>query len=183
MKTINVSSCARYSLIAALMISGVSLASEEKYSTKLSLATEKASAIVVRGFSHVGSVRPEVGSVSVFSETVIVQGSPPSTLTGAAVEISRAGIGSVRVLIDADEIPALIRALDYLASVDGKVTRESDFEATYVTRGGLELSVFSAEGTGEISGGISLAYDQRVFVPIERGELASLKAILSSMPK
>src|SRR5260221_10288460 len=53
-----------------------------------------------------------------------------------------------RSYIDYDEIEPLVRGIDYVARLDHSVTKLTEFQADYRTKGELEVTTFSSANSG-----------------------------------
>ena len=48
--------------------------------------------------------------------------------------------------IDYDEIESLLKGISYISKIDSKITKLSEFQADYKTKGEFEISTFSSNG-------------------------------------
>ncbi len=120
--------------------------------TKLEAFQAKSGAVIIRGFSRVGSLeRLADESVEVkgqeftdassgkkeYGITVTVESRSPTS--------SRLGKESTSY-IDYDEIDSLVKGIDYIAKIDETTTKLAAFQADYHTKGDLIVSTYSNQG-------------------------------------
>jgi hypothetical protein len=97
---------------------------------------------------------------------------------GVAVEVRTSeGRDPDRIsYVDLDEIPPLLAALDYMARVQWTATTLDRFEARYLTKGGLLVSVFDV-GSG-MRGAVSSGVAGSATTELEFGEFQRLRQLL-----
>ncbi len=144
--------------------------------------------VIIRATAPIGSVSASAAVVSVVcKEDTVVSTSRKEY--GITVGIKLDGQPEDRTVIDYDELDSLLSSIDYLSKVDWSVTSLSSFDASYTTKAGLRLVVFSSKRAGEIEfavrssrmeKGILLARDQlshlRALVFQARNKLDALRA-------
>jgi hypothetical protein len=122
------------------------LPSPEEFLTKIESLMSETGAVVVRGYTHIGSV---VGSRGTAYITALeVTDAAGHREQGVAVEIGDAAgpdAADERAYIDYDEIVPLLKGIDYIMRLDNKATKLSRYEARYRTRGGLVLVTFNTQ--------------------------------------
>src|SRR5207248_1633976 len=69
---------------------------------------------------------------------------------GIAMEITQKDQTRDKLLIDYDEIPGLLNAIDYLNKINFSVTRLNIFDATFTTKGGARIAALGRQRTGAI---------------------------------
>jgi len=69
---------------------------------------------------------------------------------GLAVEMTENRQGTVKMVVDYDELGSLLSSLDYLARIDYNVTIQSTFVASYTTKSGLRIGAFTSQRHGAI---------------------------------
>jgi hypothetical protein len=80
--------------------------------------------------------------------------------------------------VDFDEIESLLKGLDYIAKIDGSVTKLERFEASYRTRGDLEITAFAESGGAR--GAISSGKIGRVDAFVDSQTLAKFRDALAA---
>ncbi len=106
--------------------------------TKLEGFDPAAGTVVTVGYDDLGSVK----GVSV--DVREVRESRGETVRGLVVQVSESQYRRERSLVDADEIPELLRGIDALLQVKANPTRFKNFEVRYTTRGQLRLTAFNS---------------------------------------
>ncbi len=121
--------------------------------TKLEAFETNTGAIVLKATTDLGSVSTSSGVVTVrYKENT-------DTATGRkehglAIEITRQVAPKDTMLIDYDELPSLLNAIDYLSKVDVGVTSLGSFDAAYTTKGGFRIAALGTRRTGIVQFGI-----------------------------
>ena len=126
----------------------------EKPKTKLGVFMAQDGAVIVRGFTTIGTVKGIINtSVSVDSKEFNNATSGKKEY-GITIEVkeNRTIANENTSYIDYDEIESLLKGLDYISKIDKTVTKLADFQADYRTKDDLEFSTFSRE-----DGSINLA--------------------------
>src|SRR5207249_4155085 len=118
----------------------------------------KSGAVIIKGFSEVGSVQGKA-STSVAVECVeLTDASSGKKEYGITVTV--AGLGSHLVekkstsYIDYDEIDSLLKGIAYIAKIDKTTTKLADFQADYMTKGDLIVSSCSSSEGDEVEAGV-----------------------------
>jgi hypothetical protein len=118
----------------------------EEFLTKIESLMTETGAVVVRGYTRVGSVNGSRGSA--YITALDVTDAAGRSEQGIAVEIGDAAgpdAADERAYIDYDEIAPLLKGIDYIMRLDNKATKLSRYEARYRTRGGLVLVTFNTQ--------------------------------------
>jgi hypothetical protein len=161
----------------------------DKPKTKLETFIAQDGAVIVHGFSKVGTIRGLYGSsVLVQSQELTnpTNGKKEYGITLEVKETSRVARDHTSY-IDYDEIESLIKGLDYISKIEKSVTKLDEFQADYKTRGDLRFSSFSNEGgavmlaitSGKI--GSTTAYFNKEDIAQVRTLLVSAKQKLDSI--
>lgn len=123
-----------------------------KPKTKMEAFTPKAGAVWTIGYDEVGQLSERdngYGSeISVEARELREKGD--SSARGLTVRVRQSEYKNETALVDADEIPELLKGFDALIEVKSNPTGFRQFEVNYVTRGGLQLSTFN-DSKSEIS--------------------------------
>ena len=106
--------------------------------TKLEGFDPAAGSLVTVGYDDLGSAK----GVSV--DVREVRDSRGETARGLVVEVHESQYRRERSLVDADEVPELIRGIDALLQVTANPTQFKNFEVRYTTRGELRLTAFNS---------------------------------------
>ena len=149
--------------------------------TKLEAFMVRAGVVMLCGSSRFGTVRGEPGSlIAVAGKELTNTGSGERAL-GVAIEVRKLeGRDPDRVsYVDLDELPSLLGGLAYMAKVDRTATSLDHFEAHYLTRGGLLVSLYNTS-TGmksTVSSGLGAAATTS---ELDYGEFQRLRQLLQS---
>jgi hypothetical protein len=118
----------------------------EEFQTRLESLLSETGAVIVKGYTRIGSVSGSRGTAYV-SALEVTDASAGRRERGFSVEISDAArpdaADAERAYVDYDEIAPLLKGVDYILRLDNKVTKLSRYEAQYRTRGGLVLLTFN----------------------------------------
>ena len=117
--------------------------------TKLESFDTNISSIIIKATTEVGSLSVNAGVVSVRCREITDAGSGRKE-QGIAMEITQTGQRKDTLLIDYDEIPSLLTAIDYLNKIDFSVTALNAFDAAYTTKGGFRVAAIGVRRTSGI---------------------------------
>src|SRR5215210_4524986 len=123
----------------------------EEFQTKLESLMSETGAVIVKGYTRVGSMNGSRGAAFVTAWEV-TNARTGRREQGVTVEISDSTQNrpdfEERAYIDYDELGPLLKGIDYIMRLDDKATKLSRYEAQYQTRGGLVLVTFNTpDGT------------------------------------
>jgi len=115
--------------------------------------------ILIKGRTYVATLRAQNGTAGV-EATEIRDTKSSNRVAGVVVTIVADGgpAGEIRSLIDYDEIDSLIKAFDAIAKADDSITKLTNFESRYRTKGDFEILVFK-----QVSGGVAAAIEGGFF--------------------
>jgi hypothetical protein len=82
-----------------------------------------------------------------------------------------------RAFVDYDEIDDLLNAIDLVSRVDETATKLTGFEARYISRGDLEISVFRQTRSG-VAVTMSTGLCERTVVTLTLDDLAKVRAMI-----
>ncbi len=125
----------------------------------------RTSTLLIKGRTWVATLRATAGFARV-EATDIRDAGNGTRAEGVTVVLT--GSTEIRCLIDYDEIESLVRAFDTMEKADDSVTKLSNFEAHYRTRGDFEIIVFK-QTTGGIAAAIEGGFFERtrLFLTLE----------------
>src|SRR5262245_45205216 len=119
---------------------------------KLEEFESSSSTLLIKGRTWVATLRTAAAATRV-EATDIPDAGRATRAGGGTNAITGSAPGTeARCLIDYDEIEPLVRAFDVMEKADDSVTKLSNFEAHYRTRGDFEIIVFK-----QLTGGIAAA--------------------------
>lgn len=153
----------RLELAALLMClaPGLSVAQQaaepEKAKTKLEGFVAQDGVVVIRGFSKVGEIRGQFGSSVVVEIKEFTNAASGKREHGITVEVKESGRLERNHIsyVDFDEIPSLVKGLEYIGKVDKSSTTLDQFQADYRTKGDLVVSTFNDTGGTKVSVAVS----------------------------
>jgi hypothetical protein len=145
--------------LLVLLTSAVAVAAQDaqpsstpaEFQTKLESIMSETGAVIVKGYTRVGSMNGSRGTAYVTAWEV-TNAKSGRRAQGVGVEISDTAQNrpdfEERAYIDYDELAPLLQGIDIIMKLDDKATKLSRYEAQYQTRGGLVLVTFnSPDGT------------------------------------
>lgn len=118
----------------------------EEFQTRLETLMSETGALIVKGYTRVGSMSGSrgVAYVTAWEATNARTGRREQ---GVSVEIGEATQSrpevEERAYLDYDELEPLLKGLEHILKLDDKATKLSRYEAQYQTRGGLVLVTFN----------------------------------------
>jgi hypothetical protein len=136
--------------------------------TQLEAFTGETGAVLIRGFTEIGSVSGS-GRVAVVAMT-FRNAKSAEEKSGILVEVKGGGayVQENRSLIDYEEISELLNGISYVSKVQKSDTKLRNFEAIYSTKGDLKVVVFNdASGKKSASIKVGTIGSQQAFVSME----------------
>jgi hypothetical protein len=124
--------------------------------TKLEAFQAMTGAVIIKGFSKIGSVSGQYGGNVSVEGREFLDASSGKREYGITIDVAKAGEveRNHTSYIDYDEIESLLKGIDYIAKVQSSVTKLEDFQADYRTKGDFQISTFSTR-KGEIMAAVS----------------------------
>jgi hypothetical protein len=95
---------------------------------------------------------------------------------GLVVEVTIAPTVREQSLVDADEIPGLLKAVDDLVAITANPTQFKSFEVRYMTRGELALTASSSRNRGIVYG-VEVGRLSKVRRALTAGEMHQLRTL------
>jgi hypothetical protein len=155
--------------------------SPEEFQTKLETLMFETGAVIVKGYTRVGSMNGSRGSAN-FTAWEVINARSGRREQGVTVEIGDAATNrpdfEERAYIDYDELDPLLKGIDYIMKLDDRATRLSRYEAQYQTRGGLVLVTFNTPNG--YAAAISTRGGRRPRFVLRQTGLAEFKNLLES---
>jgi len=142
--------------------------------TKLEEFSAKTGVVIVRGFEEVGTISGLFNTSIKVEAKEFVNVSTRKKEYGITIEVKKDKDDYNKEstsYIDYDEISSLISGIDYISKVKKSVTRFSNFQADYNTKGDFKISTFSM--------------GDKIMVAVSSGRIGSVTAYynLSSLPE
>jgi hypothetical protein len=82
------------------------------------------------------------------------------------------------MLIDYDELPSLLAAIDYLSKVEVSVSPMETFDAAYTTKGGFRIAALGTRRTGLVQFGVRDTRNNAAPVVFSREEMTRLGSLI-----
>jgi hypothetical protein len=134
----------------------------------------RTSTLLIKGRTWVATLRTGAGSARVEATDIRDTGNGMRA-SGVTITLFTSNpAGEVRCLVDYDEIDPLVRAFDAMEKAGDSVTKLSNFEAHYRTRGDFEIIVFK-QTTGGIAAAIEGGFFERSRVLMTLEEFTRLR--------
>ena len=130
--------------------------------TKIGLFESQTGAIIVKGFSLMGTV-PTGGTMIHVRCKESTSAATGQKLYGVAIEIDT-GEWRRLAIVDYDELDGVLNAMDTLSKITFTATPLQGFEATFTTKSSLEFIAFGDKQQGGIKP--FLAYDESPRIPL-----------------
>ena len=119
--------------------------------TRLEAIASQKGILITKGYTDIGEVQADDGS-RVRLTAVSFNDARQSRETGIVISIEQRGNeGAVNAYVDADELDPLSEALDSLAKLDQGASPMANVEGVYRTRGDLEFTNHSSNGSRVVS--------------------------------
>lgn len=160
-----------------------------KTGTKLASFQAKTGAVIISGFSTIGTVRALYGARIGIDAREATDASDGTKIYGVAIEVKEGGTleRENTSYVDYDELESLLKGIDYIAGITRTVTALANFQADYRTKGDLALSTFSSSDgqtllavkSGSIGG--ASAFFRISDLATIRGTIAQAKQVLDSI--
>jgi hypothetical protein len=147
--------------------------------TKLETFSAQTGVVLIRGFSRIGLIRGK-GSVTVAASEFRDASNPKARVTGLSISVRESDTAGREKtsFVDYDEIDSLVKGIDYIARTDRNVTRLTNFEAEYRTKGDFSVATYST-GSG-IRLAVSSGICGRVTAHLETTDLNQLKTLIEN---
>jgi hypothetical protein len=116
--------------------------------TKLEAFEAQEGAVLIRGFTQIGDLRGAYGGLIAVKSQEFTNATTGRKEYGITIDVKETGRleREDRAFIDYEEIPSLIKGIDYISKVDKCSTKLDNYQADYRTKGDFQISKFSASG-------------------------------------
>ena len=153
----------------------------EKPKTKLEAFVAQDGAVIVQGFSKIGEVKGQYSTSVVVESKELTNASSGKKEHGITFEVRETRPERDHTsYVDYDEIPSLIKGLEYIAKVDKSATPFDNFQADYRTRGDLQISTYSTDGGAKIAAAVSSGTIGRTRAFLTLRDLDSLRTFVET---
>jgi hypothetical protein len=162
--------------------------STSKAGTKLAAFQAKTGAVIIQGFSKIGTVPALYGAHVAVQAKEYTNASDGTREYGVTIEVKEGGTleRESTSYIDYDELESLLSGIDYIVKIDKSVTQLANFQADYRTKGDFGISTFSSAGqilaavkSGTIGG--ASAFYKLTDLALIRNHIASARTVLDSL--
>lgn len=148
--------------------------------TKLETFQAKTGAVIIKGYTEMGSLRGTGGTVSVIAME-FTDAQTGRKEQGVVIEVKESGRleRESRSYIDYDEIDSLLKGIDYISKIEPAVSKLANFEAAYRTRGDFSVTTFSDATSGGISVAVTSGRIGRTSMYIKLAELPAFRNLIT----
>jgi hypothetical protein len=148
--------------------------------TEIGRFENRTGAVIVKGFGQIGAVEAGMAEISVRCKET-TDTSSGRKLYGLAIEFKSNAFAPERIYVDDDEIDALLAGLNYLVKITYDATALPGFEASYTTKGGLEVLANSVRKEGGIQFSVQGNYSPRI--PFSSMQMTQLYGLIGQARK
>jgi hypothetical protein len=141
---------------------------------------ENRTGLLVKGFGRIGAVQAGAVEISVGCKENS-DGDVTHKIYGLSVAFSGTGAAAERIYVDEDEIDALLSGLNYLLKITYDVTALPSFEASYTTKGGLQILAHSLRKEGSVE--FSMQGNYSPPVPLSSVQMTQLYNLIQQAEK
>jgi hypothetical protein len=158
-----------------LAISSQAQTSTNSPATEIENFEQQTDTVIVKGYGEIGSITTSEGIVSVRCKESdnLTAG---SKLYGIAVAFN-ANQGRAILIVDYDELDALLHGLDFLSKISYNVTTMPSFDAGFTTRSGLRIAAHSERRQGSIQ--LFLQFGDTCKVALTADQFAQLQSLVN----
>jgi hypothetical protein len=168
-----------FSILAITICSCFAYGKDEVPATKLEVFKAKTGTVIIKGYTEVGEVKGQYGGgVTLHSKDFMYPSNLKLHLSGISFTVN--GGSSERediAFVDFDEIDSLVSGIDYISKATKEITYLNEFEASYKTKGDLEITVFS-QSEGGLGVYVKIDHGYKVLSFIEMKDLPTLRELI-----
>lgn len=128
--------------------------------TEIENFEQQTDAVIVRGFSEVGTINTTAGVISIRCKQS-TEANTGHTDYGITVGLT-SNDGRGYLVVDYDELDALLNAISFLSHINYDVTPMPSFEASFTTKSGFRLAAHSERRQGGIQTFLQFADTPRI---------------------
>lgn len=166
----------------ALLLTGMARAQETNIwlpfpATKLEAFETNTDTVIIKATAPIGSVPAHSGEVGVRCREITDVGTGRCE-SGIIIDLTLGGELVDTMLIDYDELGALLDGLEYLGTLDWSVTPLPGFDAVYTTKGGFRAAAFGSRRTGNIEFAIRSVRVRTVPLVLSRDQLGQVRNLV-----
>ena len=146
--------------------------------TKLEAFETNIAVVILKASTEVGSIAADTGDVRVKCREITDTGTG-RVEQGLGLDIIPRGQLRSALLVDYDEIPSLVTAIDYISRLEVTATPLNAFDAAYTTKGGFRVAALGNRSTGVIQFGVRDARIGATPVVFSRDDMTRLAAMIN----
>ena len=166
----------------ALLLTGMARAQETNIwlpfpATKLEAFETNTDTVIIKATAPIGSVPAHSGEVGVRCREITDVGTGRRE-SGIIIDLTLGGELVDTMLIDYDELGALLDGLEYLGTLDWSVTPLPGFDAVYTTKGGFRAAAFGSRRTGNIEFAVRSVRVRTVPLVLSRDQLGQVRNLV-----
>jgi len=153
---------------------------KEEPKTKLEAFQAKTGAVIIRGFSTIGSIEGRFSTSAQVECKEFTDASSGKKEYGVTITVTDRSSDYKREntsYIDYDEIDSLLKGIDYIAKIDKNATKLDLFQADYRTKGDLMVSTFD-DSDGKVQAAIQSGVYGSVSTYLSLDDLAVFKGLI-----
>ncbi|HEY5602727.1 MAG TPA: hypothetical protein VIM41_06430 [Gammaproteobacteria bacterium] len=150
---------------------------DKEPATKLEAFQVQTGTVVIKGYSEIGKMAG-LGTIEVNSME-FTDATSGKKQSGVVIEIKESGRleNTNRSFIDYDEVDSLLKGLHYISKATPDVTKLSQFEATYKTKGYFSATTFSNR-SGKIDAAVKCGNYRPANAFLSLQQLGELRALI-----
>jgi hypothetical protein len=145
--------------------------------TKLEAFETNTDTVIIKATAPIGSVPAHSGEVGVRCREITDVGTGRRE-SGIIIDLTLGGELVDTMLIDYDELGALLDGLEYLGTLDWSVTPLPGFDAVYTTKGGFRAAAFGSRRTGNIEFAVRSVRVRTVPLVLSRDQLGQVRNLV-----
>jgi hypothetical protein len=166
----------------ALLLTGMARAQETNIwlpfpATKLEAFETNTDTVIIKATAPIGSVPAHSGEVGVRCREITDVGTGRRE-SGIIIDLTLGGELVDPMLIDYDELGALLDGLEYLGTLDWSMTPLPGFDAVYTTKGGFRAAAFGSRRTGNIEFAVRSVRVRTVPLVLSRDQLGQVRNLV-----
>lgn len=149
--------------------------------TKLESLEDIPGTVIIRGSTPIGRISSKAatgtGTVTVRAREVTDVGSDRREY-GIVIDVTEGNHPHETVMVDYEEITALLNAIDYLNKLDWSVTTLKTFDAIYTMKNSFRIAAFARQRTNPIEFAIRTCRLTETTLLLSRDQLAQLRGLI-----
>lgn len=149
---------------------------QKESKTKIEAFEAKTGAVIIRGFSTIGSVRGRYSTSASVESREFIDASSAKKEYGIFITVMK-GESDDTSYIDYDEIESLLKGIDYISKIESSVTKLDKFQADYKTRGDFTVSTYN-DSSGKIQAAVKSGGYAGTLAYLSLDELAQFKSLI-----